>query len=140
MATNKKFHPCRWNLSGRRGSNPRPQPWQGCSLPTELLPHIIKDLPFWGCKFRTFDLSIKITCIAVCTTYWKEHLPPAYPCSACYTSHNSPPAKTPPRKKPADKIKRPKNLPSSAQNHAPGFFSTAQHIVAREYSWLFLPY
>ena len=24
--------------SGRRGSNPRPQPWQGCALPTELLP------------------------------------------------------------------------------------------------------
>jgi hypothetical protein len=25
--------------SGRRGSNSRPQPWQGCALPTELLPH-----------------------------------------------------------------------------------------------------
>ena len=24
--------------SGRRNSNPRPQPWQGCALPTELLP------------------------------------------------------------------------------------------------------
>src|SRR5450830_66470 len=24
--------------SGRRDSNPRPQPWQGCALPTELLP------------------------------------------------------------------------------------------------------
>jgi hypothetical protein len=24
--------------SGRRGSNPRPQPWQGCALPAELLP------------------------------------------------------------------------------------------------------
>src|SRR5690554_2627775 len=23
--------------SGRRDSNPRPQPWQGCALPTELL-------------------------------------------------------------------------------------------------------
>jgi hypothetical protein len=28
-------------LSGRRGSNPRPQPWQGCALPTELLPLIL---------------------------------------------------------------------------------------------------
>ena len=28
-------------MSGRRGSNPRPQPWQGCALPTELLPLII---------------------------------------------------------------------------------------------------
>jgi hypothetical protein len=25
------------DLSGRRDSNPRPQPWQGCALPTELL-------------------------------------------------------------------------------------------------------
>ena len=24
--------------SGRPGSNRRPQPWQGCALPTELLP------------------------------------------------------------------------------------------------------
>ena len=26
--------------SGRRDSNPRPQPWQGCALPTELLPRL----------------------------------------------------------------------------------------------------
>ena len=26
-------------LSGKRGSNSRPQPWQGCALPTELFPH-----------------------------------------------------------------------------------------------------
>ncbi len=40
--------------SGKRGSNSRPQPWQGCALPTELFPHIahwlaivdhISDLP-----------------------------------------------------------------------------------------------
>ena len=30
---------CKW--SGRRVSNSRPQPWQGCALPTELLPHWI---------------------------------------------------------------------------------------------------
>ena len=28
--------PYKW--SGRRGSNPPPQPWQGCALPNELLP------------------------------------------------------------------------------------------------------
>ena len=29
--------------SGKRGSNPRPQPWQGCALPTELFPrHSVK--------------------------------------------------------------------------------------------------
>ena len=26
------------NVSGKRGSNSRPQPWQGCALPTELFP------------------------------------------------------------------------------------------------------
>lgn len=26
------------NKSGKRDSNSRPQPWQGCALPTELLP------------------------------------------------------------------------------------------------------
>ena len=27
------------NWSGKRGSNSRPQPWQGCALPAELFPH-----------------------------------------------------------------------------------------------------
>ena len=31
------WHRKKW--SGRRGSDSRPQPWQGCALPTELLPH-----------------------------------------------------------------------------------------------------
>ena len=26
------------SLSGKRDSNSRPQPWQGCALPTELFP------------------------------------------------------------------------------------------------------
>ena len=30
--------------SGKRDSNPRPQPWQGCALPTELFPQTL--LPF----------------------------------------------------------------------------------------------
>ncbi len=32
--------------SGKRGSDPRPQPWQGCALPTELFPR-------WDCKYTT---------------------------------------------------------------------------------------
>ncbi len=28
--------------SGKRDSNPRPQPWQGCALPTELFPQLIR--------------------------------------------------------------------------------------------------
>ena len=34
-------------MSGKRDSNPRPQPWQGCALPTELFSQAIcyvKDL------------------------------------------------------------------------------------------------
>ena len=27
-------------LSGKRDSDPRPQPWQGCALPTELFPQL----------------------------------------------------------------------------------------------------
>ena len=35
--------------SGKRDSNPRPQPWQGCALPTELFPHYFKvSLPRLG--------------------------------------------------------------------------------------------
>jgi hypothetical protein len=38
--------------SGKRVSNSRPQPWQGCALPTELFPRfkpgiIAQILPFW---------------------------------------------------------------------------------------------
>ena len=34
------FNGLYWMLywSGKRGSNSRPQPWQGCALPTELFP------------------------------------------------------------------------------------------------------
>ena len=43
---------CFW--SGRRGSNSRPQPWQGCALPTELLPHF----SVWDCKgTKKFETS-----------------------------------------------------------------------------------
>ncbi len=31
--------------SGKRDSNSRPQPWQGCALPTELFPHILVYVP-----------------------------------------------------------------------------------------------
>ena len=35
----------RWS-SEKRDSNPRPQPWQGCALPTELFSHFIISKPF----------------------------------------------------------------------------------------------
>ena len=40
LASNKKSSPfgLLLRLSGKRDSNSRPQPWQGCALPTELFP------------------------------------------------------------------------------------------------------
>ena len=29
-------------MSGKRDSNSRPQPWQGCALPTELFPQLVR--------------------------------------------------------------------------------------------------
>ena len=40
--TKQQGEPLRSSLllwSGKRDSDPRPQPWQGCALPTELFPH-----------------------------------------------------------------------------------------------------
>ncbi len=34
--------------SGKRDSNSRPQPWQGCALPTELFPHTIPQMPWYS--------------------------------------------------------------------------------------------
>ena len=42
-------------VSGRRGSNSRPQPWQGCALPTELLPQISSKTPLLKIKARKSD-------------------------------------------------------------------------------------
>jgi hypothetical protein len=38
-STSEKAWPAEPSPSGRPGSNRRPQPWQGCALPTELRPH-----------------------------------------------------------------------------------------------------
>src|SRR5256712_7567224 len=39
--------------SGKRDSNPRPQPWQGCALPTELFPRASANLTAqWGSVYR----------------------------------------------------------------------------------------
>ena len=35
---------CLRTLSGKRDSNSRPQPWQGCALPTELFPQLCYEL------------------------------------------------------------------------------------------------
>ena len=40
--------------SDRRGSNPRPQPWQGCTLPAEPLSHIFNSLSEQYIIYTTF--------------------------------------------------------------------------------------
>ena len=46
-------------VSGKRDSDPRPQPWQGCALPTELFPQFIPALQkpsfpaFRDCKYKS---------------------------------------------------------------------------------------
>src|SRR2546427_5146849 len=37
----RSLHPASPLESGKRDSNPRPQPWQGCALPTELFPRAL---------------------------------------------------------------------------------------------------
>ena len=53
LTTKKRLHFCNCLiLSGKRDSNSRPQPWQGCALPTELFPH-------YRLNFTT-DISIEL--------------------------------------------------------------------------------
>ena len=47
--------------SGLRGSNPPPQPWQGCALPNELNPHMV---PPVGIEPTTRRFSVS------CSTNW----------------------------------------------------------------------
>ena len=73
-------NPAEKSWSGLRGSNPRPQPWQGCALPTALSPrtrgiiyanlatNASENMKFmqtfcFGCFFRTFmglNLALRI--------------------------------------------------------------------------------
>ena len=60
--------------SGKRDSNSRPQPWQGCALPTELFPQYVSPsakeafnlpfrhpkLAFRDCKYKLKNLFCKI--------------------------------------------------------------------------------
>ena len=45
-------HPLWIVVSGKRGSNSRPQPWQGCALPTELFPHYLLSFYFNASIFK----------------------------------------------------------------------------------------
>ena len=41
---NRNYPPSLEYWSGKRVSNSRPQPWQGCALPTELFPRFVKKI------------------------------------------------------------------------------------------------
>jgi hypothetical protein len=45
--------------SGRRVSNSRPQPWQGCALPTELLPHGVLLLYHYRYRYDVLQLELE---------------------------------------------------------------------------------
>jgi hypothetical protein len=47
-------------LSGRRDSNPRPSPWQGDALPTELLP--LAYFPFGSAKIMSVFKIANLSC------------------------------------------------------------------------------
>jgi hypothetical protein len=50
-------------LSGKRDSNPRPQPWQGCALPTELFPQHRLQPHLLGRNARpVVTLNLQLTC------------------------------------------------------------------------------
>ena len=117
--------------SGRRGSNPRPQPWQGCALPTELLPHIYLTLPLptqsikelnWECKCRgKFDsreifLELFFTCTAACTKCYQESRHSASLCNDGDTDRSKPQLRRLLRQTPANKIRIRKSLPSCRQS------------------------
>jgi hypothetical protein len=61
----KRKAPISWCFSfksERRGSNPRPRPWQGRALPAELLSlicHLLSVFRLSECKGKTFFLSCK---------------------------------------------------------------------------------
>ena len=57
-------------LSGKRGSNSRPQPWQGCALPTELFPRFYET---WHFRLRSLresklshSLARKVRVVSIC--------------------------------------------------------------------------
>ena len=49
---------CFSSLSGKRDSNSRPQPWQGCALPTELFPQVLWLLSSQTKKRQLLELSV----------------------------------------------------------------------------------
>ena len=60
----------RW--SGKRGSDPRPQPWQGCALPTELFPQYNPVPRGWDYKGTEFFFDLQIIFKLFCASLLKS--------------------------------------------------------------------
>ena len=74
-----KEHGERKIWSGRRVSNSRPQPWQGCALPTELLPQ--REFCGGARRSRTAVNGFAIRCMAALLSrrpFAPTHLPKMY--------------------------------------------------------------
>ena len=57
-------------LSGKRDSNPRPQPWQGCALPTELFPHLLRKREI----FALLNNSSELDCFRLSQKFRREFI------------------------------------------------------------------
>ena len=60
-------------LSGKRDSNSRPQPWQGCALPTELFPHIHNNIDVLTTRIELARLSTLAPETSASTIPPREH-------------------------------------------------------------------
>ena len=63
MTNGKPSFPFGGVWSGKRGSNSRPQPWQGCALPTELFPQKLSSVTGGAIRSRTGLDGFAIRCI-----------------------------------------------------------------------------
>ena len=79
--------------SGKRDSDPRPQPWQGCALPTELFPQICRNF-----RFGTANINGKIHSAKIFRG--KFRIPPPKACSEPSGRQMPRPTAAGPRQKP----------------------------------------
>ena len=80
------------NQSGKRGSNSRPQPWQGCALPTELFPQFweifnFQTHPCQGCPLFHFLGQGCALPTELFPQFWEIFNFQTHPCQGCPLFH-----------------------------------------------------
>ncbi len=73
-------------VSGKRDSNSRPQPWQGCALPTELFPQLYVSPPIpcrgWKHLSETAEPPFRARLCSTKLSYFRNYMfRPPTPCS-----------------------------------------------------------